>query len=175
MSAIEIVSTLEAAARRGKMAGFQRLPGPTPTQGDVFAVSDFGTPFESVLLARAQPSIQRATGCELSFGIRLRSKLIWVFAVVLIATVWPGVWLTDSMLKTYFSGYDFATWKWYLPLTAPFVPLALWTAIKRSRASAQVEAMQIIERIRQFVGAPDSGAPQSTGRTGVSGGMTKTD
>ncbi|MBY0311544.1 MAG: hypothetical protein K2W85_05710 [Phycisphaerales bacterium] len=167
LSAIEIVAALEAAARRGKMAGFQRIPGTTPVQGVICTISDFGTPFESVLETTAAASSGGRGGTELSFSLRMQTKLIWVFGIVLVATVWPGVWLTDSMLRTYFSGYDFRTWMWYLPLTAPFVPLALLTAIARSKASAQIEALAIIERIRAVVGA----RADKAGDAGSGGGV----
>lgn len=170
LSAIEIVAALEAAARRGKMAGFHRLAGTTPVQGVICTVSDFGAPFESVLETKAAAAPSGGvgeSGTELSFSLRLKTKLAWVFGIVLVASVWPGVWLTDSMLRTYFTGYDFRTWMWYLPLTAPFVPLALFTAIARSKASAQIEAAEIIERIRTIVGGRVAGGSSAESGKGV--------
>ena len=59
--------------------------------------------------------------------------------------------MTDSMIRTYFSGYDIATWKWYLPLTAPFVPWAMWSAIRKSQVSARGQAAELVEKVRQIV------------------------
>lgn len=73
-----------------------------------------------------------------------------VFGVILVLTVWPGVWLTDSMIRSYFTSYDYKTWMWYLPLTAPFVPWMMWSAWRRSRASALEEAVRLIERVREL-------------------------
>lgn len=160
------------------MAGFNRVGTTTPAQGLIFTVSDFGTPFESVLEGQARPMSGEGDaaasggavaggGCELSFAIRMKPKLAWVFGVVLVASVWPGVWLTDSMIRTYFPSYDYKTWMWYIPLTAPFVPLGLMQAIKKSRASAQIEAAEIIERIRTLVQGRSTGG----GGAGPSGGI----
>lgn len=161
-SPAEALARLEAAARRGKLAGFHR-----PQRGDgsaLFTVTDFGHPFESVLLARSDSPSEDQT--ILRFDLRLRPKLAWVYLLVLILTVWPGVWLTDSMLRTYFSGYDYRTWMWYLPLTVPFVPWGMWVAVRRSRTSARVEAMKIIQSIAALV----EGRLQPASAAGQSGG-----
>lgn len=148
VSVDEAVASLEAAARRGKMPGFHRAESKHGA-GVAFVVTDFGTPFESVLVARSNVV---GVGCELRFETRLKPLMPWVFAIALILTVWPGVWLTDSMLKTYFTGYTWATWMWYLPLTVPFLPPAMWAAIKRSRTSARAEVLAMIETIGTALG-----------------------
>ncbi len=111
-------------------------------------MTDFGRPFEGVLEARHVP-MSDGTGSELVFRVRLKPVLPIVYAVVLVLTVWPGVWLTDSMLRTYFTSYDFTTAYWYVPLTLPFVPWGMWTAIKKSRKSARVEAEELIGDVRK--------------------------
>jgi len=110
----------------------------------LFTVRDFGGPFESILEARLADR-------QLHFTTRLRTTMTWVYFVILVATVWPGVWLTDSMLRTYFTGYDYLTWMWYLPLTAPFVPWAMWAAIRKSRVRGRTEAAEIIASIRKLL------------------------
>lgn len=144
-----ILLRLEAAAKRGKLAGFVR-------GGDgLFQVTDFGGPFESILTAHATPD---GPATRLSFTLRIKSRLAWVYLIVLIATVWPGVWLTDSMLRTYFTGYDYPTWMWYLPLTAPFVPWAMWASLRKSRRAGREAARQIIADIAGQLGAsPQAG------------------
>jgi hypothetical protein len=143
-----ITETLEAAARRGKLPGYRKGLGGAANA--LFEISDFGTPFESVLSAAGQAEGERTT---LRWSLRMKPKLPLVFLVVLILTVWPGWWVTDSMIRTYFPSYDFATWKWYVPLTLPFVPWAMWTAIKRSRASARLEAAELIGKVKEHLGA----------------------
>lgn len=142
----EVLDRLESAARRGKLPGFARGPG-----SPAFMLTDFGTPFESVLEAHAATTEGTTM---LSFRLRMKTGLASGFLATLVFTVWPGVWMTDSLLRTYFSSYDFATWKWYLPLTAPFVPLAMWTAVKRSRRSAQSEGRELIQRVGAMLAKP---------------------
>jgi hypothetical protein len=132
---------LAAAARRGKMPGL--LSG--PSDDALVRVSDFGSPYESVLEGRL------AAG-EIRFSLRLKPLMPLVMLAVLVLTVWPGVWLTDSMLRSYFSGYKFQTWMWYLPLTVPTVPWVMWSSLKKSRALARAEAPELIEKVAQAIG-----------------------
>jgi hypothetical protein len=148
----EIGPRLEAAARRGKFAGF--VPG---SGNALFRVKDFGGPFESVLTARADDAGAGPPGTSLRFELRLRPVLAWVYLAVLVVTVWPGVWLTDSMLRTYFTGYDFQTWMWYLPLTVPFVPWAMWASIRKSRLRGREQAVEILHSIAKTLGGEIEG------------------
>lgn len=148
LSPTEVISRLDAAAKRGRLAGYVRTPsGGTEAAGPLFLVRDFGGPFEGELRAR----LSTAGSGLISFETRLQVRLAWVFLVVMIATVWPGVWLTDSMLRSYFTGYDYKTWMWYLPLTIPTVPWAMIVAVKRSRSRARVEAEAIIAKIAEQI------------------------
>lgn len=147
----DILSTLDLAARRGKLPGFHAIGA--ASSGPIFLMREFGTPFESALMASASPL---ATGTRLTWTLRLQRKLPLLFLVVLVLTVWPGVWVTDSMLKTYFAGYDFATWKWYLPLTVPCVPWVMWTATRKSRLTAREEAVRLVAKVREVLDAPAS-------------------
>lgn len=152
-----ILTRLEAAAKRGKLAGFRAISSTSPD--GLFVIQDFGGPFESTLTARAVP---QAGSTELAFSRRMQPRLAWVYLVVLIITVWPGVWLTDSMLRTYFTGYDYQTWMWYLPLTAPFVPWAMWVSIRKSRRTGDAEAVRIIGEVATLLGAAASAPTHST-------------
>lgn len=138
-----ITSLLDAAARRGELPGYRAGNG-----ASLFEITDFGTPFESVLKASA---LEERGVTRIRWELAVQRRLPVVFLIILIATVWPGVWLTDSMIRTYFSGYDIATWKWYLPLTAPFVPWAMWSAIRKSQVSAHGQAAELVEKVRQVV------------------------
>ena len=157
LSSAEILAKLDAAARRGKLPGFERATG-----NALFRLADFGTPFESILEARATPN---GPGCTLSFALRIKPAMPRVFLATLLLSVWPGVWLTDSMLRTYFSAYTMNFWwtcVWYLPLTLPFVPVAMKQANKRSRASARAEALLLIAKVQELVG---EAAPANTSNT----------
>lgn len=138
MSAEQVVGALETAARRG------RLPGFSPVSGG-FRFRDFGAPFECELAATTTPL--PSGGTSISFAIRIRPVPPWIFGIVLAVSIWPGIYLVDSMLKHYFSWYDFPTWWWYLPLTVPTSPWALMSALKKSRASGEAEARELISKV----------------------------
>ena len=152
LTASEILEKLDTAARRGKLPGFQR--GTAGPGAPLFEITDFGTPFEARLLVTASPN---GDGTLLSFPpIRLKPAFPWVFALILILTIWPGAWLTDSMLRTYWDWYSarpaWVTYAWYLPLTVPFCPMAMLSALRKSRASAAAEIPAIIDKIAMAIG-----------------------
>lgn len=152
LTTAEILTRLQAASRRGKLAGWQSPAAKPPPQGAVFAIKDFGHPFESVLLAHASQQAN-GTGTRLTFTTRVQPLIPLVYLVVLIASVWPGVWLTDSLIRTYFTGYTFNTYYWYMPLTVPFVPWGMWSAWKKSTRSARTDAHALVEKIRTALAA----------------------
>lgn len=139
---------LEAEARRGRFAGWNAEQGPG---GQIGTLSDFGTPFESRMVVRAERAADGG-GTLLRFERRIQPRVPLIVLVALIATVWPGVVLTDSILRTYWASYDYRTWMWYLPLTAPFVPLAMWSAWKKSDASGAHAARELIQRTAEILG-----------------------
>jgi hypothetical protein len=147
LSAADALEALDQAARRGRLAGFAR--GSNDAGRPIFSVTDFGTPFESVLEARGVEG--PGPGSTLQVRSRVKPVLPAITLVILLLTVWPGVWLTDSMIRTYWTGYKFQTWMWYIPLTLPFVPWVMHSALKRSRASARVEVEAIVARIREVL------------------------
>jgi hypothetical protein len=141
-----VARLLDQAARRGKLPGFR----PTDSTSR-FVLTDFGHPFAGILEA------QHDGNGTIRFESRLRPGLPLLFAAILVATVWPGIWLTDSMLRMYFSWYDIPTWWWYLPLTVPFVPLGMLAALRRSRASIAREAEGLIRKVAAEVGGTVEG------------------
>ncbi|MCC6322343.1 MAG: hypothetical protein IT438_13010 [Phycisphaerales bacterium] len=150
-----IVERLDAAARRGKLPGW-RSPGPAArSSGTLFELTDFARPFEHTLRATAD---RYTGGTSLRFDIRPKPTLPVVYLIVLVVTVWPGVWLTNSMLRSYFTGYDWKTWMWYLPLTVPFIPLALVRAWRKSRHSAHAEALELIGKVAGAIEGQIEGA-----------------
>lgn len=163
----EIVTALDRAARKGRLAGF------TAERSDsLFAVDAWGTPFDADLLAAATEAGGRTT---LSFRTRWRRKMPAIFAVTLILTVWPGVELTDSLLKLWFDwyfafsqreifqigGFDAFTYLWYLPLTAVPLPWVWRSLMRKSRASIHASALEMIGKIATELGVSPS-APLAT-------------
>ncbi len=141
-----IVKRLDVLARRGKLAGF------APGRGDVlFEVACFGEPFDRVLEARAA---REGTHTLVRFSTRVLARVPAIFAAVTAITVWPGVWLTDSMLTTYFSWYRIPTWWWYIPLTV--VPL-FWMVprmVRKSERACRESAAHQISAISAALDVP---------------------
>lgn len=143
-SAAEIVKTLDTAARRGRLAGFESN---SRGNSECFRAAAFGTPFDGVLIGRLVEG-------SLRFETRLRPLMPMGFALVLAASVWPGVVLTESMIASFFpsSGFWKWTWWWYIPLTLPFCPWVFWSAVKKSRATVHDSAHQVIAKIASELG-----------------------
>ncbi len=146
LSAGEILSRLDMAARRGKLPGYM-------ARGESgFVVTAFGEPFDHDLIGAidAAPAGEGG-GSVVRFELRMRPKLPAFFVLVIALSVWPGVWLTHSMLVTYFSWYKIQTWWWYIPLTV--VPL-FWMVprmLAKSREAVGVSTAEQVEKIREAV------------------------
>jgi hypothetical protein len=165
-----IVARLDAAARRGKLAGFAAGAGGAGAGGagagggaePLFCADAFGAYFDGVLEARYVPAkgaggagaargaggAGEATGGTLAFTLRLKPLMPWVWGAVMVATVWPGVLLMDSFLGMFpGSSAWWPTWWWYLPLTVPFVPWTMVVAVRKSKAAAREHALETIPRL----------------------------
>lgn len=143
----EVLSRLLALAKRGKLAGYQAGTGDASASvGTTFRASIFGEPYDRELIGAVEP---KAGGGSI---IRLRSRLLRKLPAIMIAvfilTVQPGLWLTDSMLKVYFSWYRIETWWWYLPLVLLSAPV-MWKQFKKSERTAAAEAALVVQAIRQ--------------------------
>lgn len=139
----QMATLLESAARRGKLAGY------APRRDGGFEVTAFGEPFDHDLRGLVEPT---PGGSIVRFSLHMRPKLPAFYVVLIAVSIWPGVWLTHSMLITYFSWYKIQTWWWYIPLTV--VPL-FWMVprmIVRSRAAVRASALEQVEKIREAVG-----------------------
>lgn len=141
----EVLARLLALAKRGKLAGYAALGShPTEKSGAAFRVSVFGEPYDRELIASVVPeSSPGGTGSVIRFESRLLKKLPVIMVVLTVLTIQPGMWLTDSMLKLYFSWYTIQTWWWYLPLTLLSIPL-LWKQFKKSEAAAAADARKVV-------------------------------
>jgi hypothetical protein len=60
-----------------------------------------------------------------------------------VLTFFPGLYLTDSMLTTYFEWYRIETWWWYVPLGLLMIPV-LWKQYRVGSAVARVDAGELI-------------------------------
>lgn len=141
-------------ARRGKLAGFEPVPGSPGAVGtDLFAADAFGGPYDGIVIASVDAIGQGGT--TLSFRARMKPVLPWVWGVVLVLTAWPGVVVTESMLATMFPTWKWlwgTTWWWYLPLTVPFIPWVLWTTVRKSRAAIHDSAHRVIAGVAAETG-----------------------
>ncbi|HYE60578.1 MAG TPA: hypothetical protein VD997_01160 [Phycisphaerales bacterium] len=144
----EILRRLDTAARRGRMAGFQPEKPPA-----LFSVEAFAAPFEHKLLATASPG----ASTRLTFRTVVLHKVLWIYAAVIVFSIWPGTWLTHSMLVSWFPSWypveEWKTWAWYLPLL--ILPL-LWLLPKqwkKSRADAHADALAQIGKLARELDA----------------------
>ncbi len=143
-------SSDEILARIAKLSQRGRLPGFEPGQGDVlFTATVFGQPFDKVLETRAETNTDNTT--TLHFEARLKPILPWTFGIMTALTIWPGVWLTDELLVTYFQWYDYITWMWYLPITVLPLPWMARSIMRKSEAASVESTTELIERIRAAV------------------------
>jgi hypothetical protein len=151
LAAEEITRRLDAAARRGRLAGYRtRDAGASQRAGGaIFEIRDFGVPVEGTLRGRLEQGFLR-------FDVAMQPRLLIIMALILAACVWPGVWLTESMLASMFPLTAW-TWKWtawwYLPLSIGSAPWVLWTMVTRSRASIDAGARELIGKIEKEIKA----------------------
>lgn len=139
-----IVERLTTASRRGRLAGFERRGGDV-----LFVVDAFGSPFDGVVEARWQGD---ASGGRLRFALRMKRRLPVIFAVVLAATVWPGVYFTDQLIPGEWGWIP--TWWWYLPLTVVPIPWVWRGAMRKSRAAMEASAKEAIAKVRAELERP---------------------
>jgi len=143
-SSQEIVSILEALAKKGKLPGFE--PNGVP---GLFRVDAFGMPSDYDLVAEA---VGDSAGTQLRFKLVSQRKFHLIMAISIVLTIWPGMWMTDSMLRTWFRSYDFATWIWYVPLMILPLPWLWYSATRKSRIAAAAHA---VEQLTTIAGSID--------------------
>lgn len=148
LSPDDALARLATASTRGKLPGFQRGPGGVQP---LCTLDAFGTPFDGALALYADTA-NAGLGCTLRPDVRLKPLMPAVFAAVLILSIWPGVVLTESLVASFIPG-DFWkwTWWWYLPLTIPTAPWAMWVALKRSRASVDASAREQLAKVAELI------------------------
>lgn len=139
------LSLAEVSARAADLARKGKLPshtvGPEPY---LFSATLFGQPLDFHLRARALEEQGRTI---IEFSSSIQRKIPVAYWAVTLLSIWPGVTLTDSMLKTYFTSYTFSTWMWYLPLTIIPAPWIWNRMLKTSRHAAAEHALELIQRL----------------------------
>lgn len=173
----EVIQRLDKASRRGRLPGFEKGNGEV-----LFRTDAWGTPFDSDLMARCE-----STGevTRLGFSVRLRRKLPAIYVVILAVTVWPGVIVTDSMLRLWFEwynhltqialfnvgGFSWFTYAWYLPLTVLPLPWMWKGWMRRSCGTAHVSALEMIAKMAGELGvaAPPEAAAVMSGESVAKG------
>ena len=133
------LAAADAASKAGKLPGFEKTPA-------YFNTLLFGAPFDRTMTTSANAGPDHTT---ISFSTRLLLKMPLIFAVLIIFSIWPGVTLTHSLLRTYFPAYTIQTWWWYLPLTILPLPWYLKKTIKQSEASCLLSAIENINLLAE--------------------------
>lgn len=157
------VDALRNASRRGKLAGFRTLDTPPESGGGASTrrcVCDiFGSPYDRDLFITIEPGGESGGagegGSTVRLDTRLRRKFPVIVIVVMVLALWPGVWLTDSLLVTYFSWYprsEWVTWAWYVPLMLLAVPVLI-KQYRSSEAAAAQEAAKVVRKLRRLTNA----------------------
>lgn len=142
----EVLARLLALAKRGKLAGYQAGSSTGGTVGASFRASIFGEPYDRELVGVVEA--KAGGGSLIRMRSRLLKKLPAIMISVFVLTIQPGLWLTDSMLRLYFSWYRIDTWWWYLPLVLLSAPV-MWKQFKKSERTAASEAALVVQAIRQ--------------------------
>lgn len=138
LDASQVRTRLDALSKRGKLPDYR-------SEGSSFRLSAYGNQMDMSLVGTISAA---ASGSEIRFELQRQWKMIWIYAAITVLTIWPGMALTDSMLSTYFSGYHFQTWMWYVPIVVLPTPVFAWLEVKKSERLARVSAAEMIERIR---------------------------
>ncbi len=152
----EILIRLEKASRRGDLPGFERGGPNVSGSAAAFCVDADAVPFEGIVVATVAKAAGEQTGTTLHMHTRLKQRMPWIFFTVLVLTAYPGVLLTESMIRTMFPGWTWlwgTVWWWYFPLSVISIPLALIPAIKKSRTIAAQSAAEALANIGKLIEA----------------------
>lgn len=143
LTSAEVIERLRTASKRGRLPGFE-----SPVQGGDFRVAAHGTPFDGVVLGRTEAG-----------RVRFEVRRLWmwpvVFAVLLVVSVWPGVYFVDKLIPGEWGWIP--TWWWYVPLTALPAPFAWRIAMRRSAASIATSAREGVSKIAAELGGKVAG------------------
>jgi hypothetical protein len=146
---IVLRTALGAAAsleRLGRAARLGRVPGFEARGASGFRVEADAVPFAHELVGHIEEL--GGEGSRVRLELRRMGRMPLLFAVVIALTVWPGVWLTDSLMATYWSAYGrwsqempWLTYAWYLPITVLPLPW-MWRSMTRKSRTEAIESAQ---------------------------------
>ncbi len=149
----EVLRRLDRLAREGKLAGFHA------GGAGLFEVAAFGEPFDRRLIATSTTESSRT---KLKFRAALGMRMPLIYAGIVGISIWPGVWLTHSMLSTYWGWYgqwpEWVTWAWYMPLTVLPLPLFIPRMVRKSETAAFEHAREQIGKIAGALASSARGA-----------------
>jgi len=140
----EAVWKLEVMSRRGRLPGFRRTMSGC-------AVNAHGSPYDKTLHLDAADT--SGPGTLFTTRLLLERKMPTITALIFIATVWPGVLLTDSFMRLHLDFYTnwtnqgLQTWWWYVPLTVLSLIWAWFAALAKSNKTASKSAREALEKI----------------------------
>ena len=145
LSEAEVVERLRTMSKRGRLPGFE-------SEGArLFRATAQGAYFDRMLVGRVQ---REGSASRLRFRMMTAWAVPAIVGTVLAVTIWPGVWLTDSMLVTYWAWYGeqtskmwWLTYAWYVPLTVIPLPWACRKAWDKNNEAARASAVELIERM----------------------------
>lgn len=144
----EVLKRIAKLSQRGRLPGFEVVER-KENSTLLFTATAFGQPFDKTLEARAIANPDKTT--TLTFSTKLKPTLPWTFGIIIALSIWPGVWLTDELFRTYFDWYDFATWMWYLPITIVPLPWMVKSVTRKTQASTAESAADLIKLIRTTI------------------------
>jgi hypothetical protein len=136
----DVLARLDRAARRGRLPGFHPL-----TESGRFVIRELGGPFEYRLECHARAHGERT---EIECHLRREWRMPLIYAAVIAFSIWPGVWLTDSLLKSYFPTRELYTYYWYLALAIIPTPWIWRGTERRSLAAARAHAQESADALR---------------------------
>ncbi len=140
----EIQRRLDLAARRGRVPGLHVGSHPT-----LFYVDGCGTPFEHHLVATGSPA---EGGIRIRFSLKRLKRVPLIFAVVLVLTIWPGVYFMDQLIPGEWNWIK--TEYWYLPLAILPIPWFWRSTARKSEAIAVEDCSAIVQKIRSELESP---------------------
>ncbi len=151
LAASQIVARAETLAKKGKLPGFEATPGNAASQA--FQTKLFAGRLNATMIARITENSEPR---EVSFSIVHPKRPAMIIALVTILSIWPGMWITDSMVRTYIPSYSFSMWitaAWYLPLFVLPVPWVWRTMSRAAEPAAREHAVEQIEALRSVLDA----------------------
>jgi hypothetical protein len=145
--AADLQTALALRAKQGKLPGYTRL------SDRAFELEAFGSLYDRTLTATIiSDTADKDEHTEIWFEGRLKRMMPIAVIAVLIFTIWPGVWLTDSLLGVWFNWYRLNIWwtsAWYIPLTLLAIP-AFWAHFKKSEKASWEHARETIGKLARI-------------------------